>query len=117
MTIVTVRELMTHPVISLGEGDSLERAAELMRVANVRHLPVLRDGLLVGVNVEGATLGLDGDVRVVAEGMDCCSELRGFIGSTVGAGGTFGGLHVPLDRRLSFKRCGRASPPSAGDSR
>jgi CBS domain-containing protein len=49
MSIVTVRELMTRPVISLGEGDSLERAAELMRVANVRHLPVVRDGLLVGV--------------------------------------------------------------------
>jgi hypothetical protein len=39
------------------------------------------DGFLVGMYVEEATLGLDRDVAVVAEGLDSGSEPLGFSGS------------------------------------
>ena len=39
------------------------------------------DGFFVGMNTEEATLGLDRDVAVVAEGVDGGSEPLGFTGS------------------------------------
>lgn len=59
------------------------------------------DGFLVGMNVEEAALGLGGDVCVVAEGVDGGGEPRGLIGSAVGTGRTFGGLHVRLRLRAT----------------
>ncbi len=40
---------MRQDFISLAESDSLGEVVQLMRMARVRHLPVLRDGRLLGV--------------------------------------------------------------------
>jgi len=46
---MTVRELMTRPVITCAPGDSIERIMELMTERRVRHLPVMDDGVLIGI--------------------------------------------------------------------
>ena len=40
---------MRPDLLSAGSETSTEDAAEMMRVHNVRHLPVLREGRVVGV--------------------------------------------------------------------
>ncbi|MCI0569503.1 MAG: CBS domain-containing protein [Myxococcaceae bacterium] len=44
-----VAELMTRDVVTLKEMDNLARIDELLRQERVRHLPVVRDGKLVGL--------------------------------------------------------------------
>lgn len=44
-----VRELMTSEVHTCSEGDHIDRLAVTMTEHRVRHLPVLRDGKLVGI--------------------------------------------------------------------
>ena len=51
------------------------------------------DGFLLSMNVEEATLGLDGDMAIAAAGMDGGSELLGFTGSWFAR--PFGGFHAP----------------------
>ena len=46
---VTVRELMTTEVVTLGRAHVLTLADELMTQERIRHLPVLEDGRVVGV--------------------------------------------------------------------
>lgn len=47
---VTVRDLMSAPVLSLVESQSLPLAEELMRQKHIRHVPVVDSaGLLVGL--------------------------------------------------------------------
>lgn len=45
----TVGELMTRELITLKETQNLALADELLRLHRIRHLPVVRDGKLVGL--------------------------------------------------------------------
>jgi CBS domain-containing protein len=49
MAQLKVRDLMTTDVVTLEEDEDLDLANQLMRLARIRHLPVLRDGQLVGL--------------------------------------------------------------------
>lgn len=46
---MVVAELMTCDVVTVGAGTSLANAAALLAVRRIRHLPVVRDGRLVGM--------------------------------------------------------------------
>jgi CBS domain-containing protein len=48
-TETPVREIMTHDVITIGPGDTIERCLALMTAKRIRHLPVLDKSELVGV--------------------------------------------------------------------
>jgi len=45
----TVEELMTREVITLREDDSIARGDDLLATNHIRHLPVVREGKLVGL--------------------------------------------------------------------
>lgn len=45
----TVSELMTREVVTLRETQNLAAAGEMLRLHHIRHLPVLREGKLVGL--------------------------------------------------------------------
>lgn len=49
---VTVREVMTKKVITVGEDATLEDAARLMVENKVGSLPVMRDGIIAGIITE-----------------------------------------------------------------
>ena len=56
---LTIGDVMTSPVITLGEGDSLEKALETMRRHGVRRVPVVDDGgSLCGVLAADDVIGL-----------------------------------------------------------
>ena len=44
-----VRDVMVRDPVTLNEGDHLDLADDLMALGRIRHLPVERDGVLVGV--------------------------------------------------------------------
>jgi len=44
-----VRAIMTTPVHTVGEDDEVERVMGTMTTERIRHLPVTRDGVLVGI--------------------------------------------------------------------
>lgn len=46
---LTVRDMMTTTVSTLGRNDTLDLADDLMRMGRIRHLPVLDEGRVVGV--------------------------------------------------------------------
>lgn len=46
---IRVREVMTHPVVSIVESQSLYEAAKIMSDKNIHTLPVVRGGKMVGV--------------------------------------------------------------------
>jgi acetoin utilization protein AcuB len=48
-TIPAVKKYMTPSPLSIGPDQTLERAHEMMRTNQVRHLPVLKGGKLVGI--------------------------------------------------------------------
>lgn len=48
-TAQRVRDRMTTSVITVGSEDSLQTAVDLLRKGNIRELPVLEDGRLVGI--------------------------------------------------------------------
>lgn len=50
---LTIQPYMTPDPITLGPEESLMRALELMRLRNIHRIPVVRDGALVGLLVEG----------------------------------------------------------------
>ena len=56
------RDLMTAPVIAVGEETEIEEVARLLTAHRIKRVPVLRDGRIVGI-VSRADL-----VRAVAEG-------------------------------------------------
>jgi CBS domain-containing protein len=45
----TVEELMTRDVVTLKEDDGLARGDDLIATNHIRHLPVVREGKLVGL--------------------------------------------------------------------
>jgi CBS domain-containing protein len=46
---MTVKDIMTHGLITVAPGDDLNRVMRLMTRHRVRHLPVLRNGRLAGI--------------------------------------------------------------------
>ena len=48
-TVGLVQDLMRRDFVSLAPGDSLLEAERTMRLGRIRHLPVIEDGLLVGI--------------------------------------------------------------------
>ncbi len=44
-----VRDIMTSPALTVGGESTLEGACHIMHEHNIRHLPVLEDGRLVGI--------------------------------------------------------------------
>ena len=44
-----VREIMTHPIRSVGLGDTIEICMSIMTSNHIRHLPVLRDAQPIGM--------------------------------------------------------------------
>lgn len=49
MTHLRVRDVMTTDPITLDEDEDLDLAGQLMNIARIRHLPVVRDDELVGL--------------------------------------------------------------------
>src|SRR5271169_2888910 len=49
---MTIREIMTTEVVSLQETDNMLDASMIFARSSVRHLPVLRDTVVVGVVTE-----------------------------------------------------------------
>jgi acetoin utilization protein AcuB len=49
---LTVQDVMTPQPLTIGRGESLATAREMMQVHRCRHLPVLEHGELVGVMTE-----------------------------------------------------------------
>lgn len=49
-------DVMTTPVISLSEGDSVTEAARILARHNIKRAPVLRDGVIVGMISRGDLL-------------------------------------------------------------
>jgi len=47
--VVTAREVMSTPVVTIGEDVSIEEAVRLMSKKNVKKLPVVTDHKLVGI--------------------------------------------------------------------
>ena len=45
----TVRDLMSGPPITVDPSTSVQQCMKLMREFHVRHLPVIKDGVIVGV--------------------------------------------------------------------
>lgn len=54
---VTVEEVMTEDVITVAEGCPLEEAARIMQDNKIGGLPVMRDGMLVGIITESDLFG------------------------------------------------------------
>ncbi len=64
-----VRELMRRDVVTLREGDALALAAQIMGWNGIRHLPVVRDGRVVGMLSERDVLAhADPDHKEYVEG-------------------------------------------------
>ncbi|MFW5921066.1 MAG: CBS domain-containing protein [Polyangiales bacterium] len=49
MAQLAVRDLMATDIVTLEEDEDLDLAEQLMQLARIRHLPVVRDGDLVGL--------------------------------------------------------------------
>ena len=49
LTMMRVREIMVHPLITVKPDDSVDHAMRLMTRYRIRHLPVIRDGKLAGI--------------------------------------------------------------------
>lgn len=46
---VEVRKVMSHPAVTIGEDEEIEDAAVLLLSRKITRLPVVRDGILVGI--------------------------------------------------------------------
>jgi CBS domain-containing protein len=46
---LTVKDIMETEVVSLGVDDALDLADDIMRLGRIRHMPVVKDGKLVGI--------------------------------------------------------------------
>jgi acetoin utilization protein AcuB len=70
----TISHYMTRDPRVIGPGESLRRAAQVMRAAKIRNLPVVDDGVLVGLLGErdvalAEASGRDVDALTVSEAM------------------------------------------------
>lgn len=48
-SVVIARALYTNPLVTIEETETVEEAAKLMSEWNIKHLPVTRDGKIVGM--------------------------------------------------------------------
>jgi CBS domain-containing membrane protein len=47
--VISVADFMTKDLVTVREGDDVALAESLLRLGGIRHLPVVRDGKLVGL--------------------------------------------------------------------
>lgn len=64
---MTVAEIMSKPVITIGPGDTVEEAARLLLAHRIGGLPVVRSGELVGIITEADILTAFLDVMGITE--------------------------------------------------
>ena len=50
---VSIREIMSSPLITIDPDDDIQKASELMQKNNIRRLPVVKGGILYGVITSG----------------------------------------------------------------
>lgn len=72
---VTVRDIVTTEIVSCGPDDAVEDAANLMAEHQIRRLPVVEDGRLVGIIALGDVAREDQDAGGAA--LDDISEPEG----------------------------------------
>jgi CBS domain-containing protein len=60
--MIPVADFMTKDLVTVREADDLALAESLLRLGGIRHLPVVRDGKLVGILTQRDVLrsGLSG---------------------------------------------------------
>lgn len=73
-----VRDVMTPDVITIAPDRSMQDCMELMTERRIRHLPVLRDGSLVGIVSIGDVVK-----ATIAEQAFLIEQLQGYIQGTV----------------------------------
>ena len=49
MSTPTIERFMSHDPITIDQGEPISMARRMMRTHQIRHLPVVRDGMLVGI--------------------------------------------------------------------
>ena len=65
-TTLSVKDIMTGDVITVGPYDTIELAVDLMREKKIKKLPVADDGKLVGIVTMTDLLGI---LRSIEKGM------------------------------------------------
>jgi CBS domain-containing protein len=55
--MITVSEFMTKELVTVREADDLALAESLLKLSGIRHLPVVREGKLVGLLTQRDLLG------------------------------------------------------------
>lgn len=73
----TVREIMSHGVISAGEDASADQITNLMALHGIRRVPVVREGQLAGIVTRSDLLRLFSNIRWSCE--TCGDFERGFV--------------------------------------
>jgi CBS domain-containing protein len=58
MQYIRARDVMATRIVTCGPDDSLRRAQELMAINHIRHLPIVKDGLVQGMLSMRDTLAL-----------------------------------------------------------
>jgi CBS domain-containing protein len=77
MQFIRARDVMTTHIMSCAPEDSMRRAQDLMRANHIRHLPVVKDGHVLGMLSMRDTL----DLRL-RESEDEMNVLRDFVAAT-----------------------------------
>jgi CBS domain-containing protein len=58
MQYIRARDVMATRIVSCGSDDTMRTAQELMRINHIRHLPVVKDGRVLGMLSMRDTLAL-----------------------------------------------------------
>jgi CBS domain-containing protein len=77
MQYIRARDVMTARILSCAPEDSMRRAQDLMKVNHIRHLPIVKDGRVLGMLSMRDTL----DLRL-RESEDEMNVLRDFVAAT-----------------------------------
>jgi len=93
-----VKDVMTHPVITVEPDTTIERAWSILQEHHIRHLPVVQDGDLIGTISER-------DVRAALARAEGCDRWAPTIDSDVWRGAVFG------RRRTTAKPTSSLEPP------
>lgn len=128
-----VRELMQRSVTTVGESDTLALASQLMLWNGIRHLPVMRDGRVVGMLSERDVLAhaspdhplkrptlvgeaMSAPVKIAPPHMDTSEAAAIMVGERIDAlpvvqEGTLVGIITSTDLLGDVAQCAVAPPP------
>jgi hypothetical protein len=113
-----ISEIMTRPAITVTENDPLEQVVHLMETYQIKRLPVLRRGALVGI-VSRANLlrALASVQRGTARTRATDTEIRSRILAEIGRQGWSTGVHVDVVVRKGLADLwGRVADPTQRDA-